>query len=295
MTVKSLRRRRGRVAYLYLAPALVFYLLFVIGPYLETIWYSLYSWDGIGPRIWAGLANYKTVFTDPELVSSLEHAFGFIVFFSVLPILIGLVIAAFVASDRRRNWTTFRALIFLPQIIPLVASGVAWAYMYGQYGLVNEVLRAVGLGAITRSWLGDFTWAYPAVGLVGTWVGTGLCMMLFISGIQKIDYQLYEAVRLDGAGRFREFFTITLPHLRGEITVAATVTVISALAAFDVVYIMTGGGPGTATIVPGLAIYQLAFSYNKVGLGASLGIVLSLLVYAVVLAINFLSRERADA
>jgi raffinose/stachyose/melibiose transport system permease protein len=295
MRTKSLRRRRGRVAYLYLAPALTVYLLFVIAPYLQTIWYSLYSWDGIGPKVWTGLANYGTVFTNSELRGSLEHAFGFIVFFSVLPILMGLVLAAFAATDRHRNWATFRALIFLPQIIPLVASGVAWTYIYGQDGLLNQVLRAIGLGGVARAWLGDFTWAYPAVGIVGTWVGTGLCMMLFVAGIQKIDYHLYEAVRIDGGGRIREFFTITLPQLRGEIAVAATVTVISALAAFDVVYIMTGGGPGTTTIVPGLAIYQLAFSYNEVGLAACLGIVLSLLVYAVVLLINFLARERADA
>ena len=131
---------------------------------------------------------------------------------------------------------------------------------------MNDVLRAVGLGSIARVWLGDFTWAYPAVGIVGTWVGTGLCLMLFVAGMQKIDFHLYEAVRLDGGGRVREFFTITLHQLRGEITVAATVTTISALAAFDVVYIMTAGGPGNTTMVPGLAIYQLAFSDNKVGL-----------------------------
>lgn len=294
MSKKSLRRRRGRVAYLYLAPALGFYLLFVIAPYAQTIWYSLYNWDGVGPKVWVGVSNYRKVFTNPTLVSALEHSFGFIVFFAVLPTTIGLVLAAFVAADRRRNWTTFRALIFLPQIVPLVASGVAWTYIYGQDGLLNQVLRLIGLGGITRAWLGDFTWAYPAVGIVGTWVGTGLCMVLFVSGIQKIDYQLFEAVRLDGGGRLREFVTITIPQLRGEIRVAATVTVISALAAFDVVYIMTGGGPGTTTIVPGLAIYQYAFSYNEVGLAASLGIVLSLLVYAIVLLINFVGRERSD-
>jgi raffinose/stachyose/melibiose transport system permease protein len=295
MSRKSLRRRRGRVAYLYLAPALGFYLLFVIVPYAETIWYSLYNWDGIGPKVWVGLANYRTVFTDPELVSALEHSLGFIVFFSVVPILVGLVLAALVAGDRRRNWTTFRAMIFLPQIVPLVASGVAWTYIYGQNGLLNQVLRLIGLGGITRAWLGDFTWAYAAVGIVGTWVGTGLCMVLFVSGIQKIDYQLYEAVRLDGGGRLREFTTITVPQLQGELRVAATVTVISALAAFDVVYIMTGGGPGTTTIVPGLAIYLYAFSYNKVGLAGALGIVLSLFVYAIVLLINFVARGRRDA
>ena len=288
----STKRRRGRSAYFYLAPALLFYTIFVIAPYLQSFWYSLYEWDGIGPAVWVGLGNYTKVFTNADHVGSLGHALGFIVFFSVLPIAIGVILAALVASDQRHNWTAVRAVIFLPQIVPLVASGIAWSYLYAQNGPLNQVLTSIGLGGITRAWLGDFTWAYPAVGLVGTWVGTGLCMVLFISGIQKIDTGLYEAVRLDGGGPIREFFAITLPQLRGEISVAATVTVISALASFDLVYIMTDGGPGTSTSVPGVTIYRLAFSYNQVGLAAALGIVLSLLVYALVIAINYFGRER---
>ncbi|WP_085370101.1 carbohydrate ABC transporter permease [Leifsonia sp. NCR5] len=288
------RRGRGR-AYLYLAPALLVYLTFVILPYLQTIWYSLYEWDGVGEAVWVGLGNYASVFTQPALISAIQHAFGYIVFFSFLPIAIGLVLAAIVAGDTRRNWTIPRAIIFLPQIVPLVASGIAWTFIYSQDGLINQVLRAVGLGDYARAWLGDFTWAYPAVGIVGTWVGIGLCMVLFISGIQKIDHGLYEAVRLDGGGRIREFFTITIRQLRGEISVALTLTVISALASFDVIFIMTGGGPGSSTTVPGVTIYRLAFSYNQIGLGAALGIVLSLLVYILVLGINAIFRERPSA
>lgn len=284
--------RSGRGAILFLAPALIAYTVFVIVPYLTTAWYSLYDWDGVGESTWVGLANYARVFTDPTQFAAILHAVGLIFFFSVLPIAFGLVLTAIITTRRRGSWAVTRTIIFLPQVLPLVAVGVAWKWIYAQEGLVNQLLGFVGLDGLERAWLGDATLAFPAVGIVGTWVSTGLCMVLFLSGVQKLDTSLYEAVRLDGGGRVREFFTVTLPGLRGEISVAATVTVISALASFDVVYVMTRGGPGTATIVPGVEIYNLAFSYNQVGQASALAIVLSILVYVIVLAINLASRER---
>ena len=284
--------RSGRGAFLLLAPALITYIVFVITPYLTTAWYSLYDWDGVGTSTWVGLANYGRVFTDPTQLASIIHAIGLIFFFSVLPIAFGLVLTAIISAQQRGSWSITRTIIFLPQVLPLVAVGVAWKWIYAQEGMLNQLLGFVGLGGLGRAWLGDAALAFPAVGIVGTWVTTGLCMVLFLSGVQKIDSSLYEAVRLDGGGRVREFFTVTLPGLRGEISVAATVTVISALASFDVIYVMTRGGPGTATIVPGVEIYNLAFSYNQVGQASALAIVLSFLVYIIVLAINLASRER---
>ena len=284
--------RSGRGALLLLAPALITYIVFVITPYLTTAWYSLYDWDGVGTSTWVGLANYGRVFTDPTQLASIIHAIGLIFFFSVLPIAFGLVLTAIISAQQRGSWSITRTIIFLPQVLPLVAVGVAWKWIYAQEGMLNQLLEFVGLGGLGRAWLGDSALAFPAVGIVGTWVTTGLCMVLFLSGVQKIDSSLYEAVRLDGGGRVREFFTVTLPGLRGEISVAATVTVISALASFDVIYVMTRGGPGTATIVPGVEIYNLAFSYNQVGQASALAIVLSFLVYIIVLAINLASRER---
>jgi raffinose/stachyose/melibiose transport system permease protein len=285
-------RRRGRVAWLYLAPAALVYIAFVLVPYGTTAWYSFFEWNGIGQSIWIGVDNYIGIFTNPDQVASLLHAIGLIFYFSVLPITFGLVLASVIAANHRRSWSITRAIIFLPQVLPLVAVAITWKWIYAQDGVLNQVLTAVGLGGATRAWLGDFTWAFPAVGFVGTWVCTGLCMVLFLSGIGKIDTALFEAVRLDGGGPVREFFTVTLPSLRGEITLAATVTVISALASFDIVYVMTRGGPGTSTMVPGVSIYNLAFSYGKVGEASALAVVLSLLVYLVVLVMNFLARSK---
>ncbi|MEV4776765.1 sugar ABC transporter permease [Microbacterium sp. LTA6] len=288
---RSGRRTRGGVAWLYLAPAAAFYLAFVIYPYVNSLWYSFFEWNGVGLATWVGLENYVRVFTEPEQFAALLNAVLLIFFFTVLPITFALILAA-VFARRRHSWGAVRAIVFLPQIVPLVAVGVAWRWIYSEDGLLNQALETVGLGVFARAWLGDYTWAFPAVGLVGTWVSTGLCLVLLLSGIQKIDPGLYEAVRLDGGGAITEFFTVTLPQLRGEIAVAATLTVISALASFDVVYIMTRGGPGTQTMVPGVEIYNQAFTNGRVGQASALAIVLSLLVYLVVILINGLVREK---
>jgi raffinose/stachyose/melibiose transport system permease protein len=139
--------------------------------------------------------------------------------------------------------------------------------------------------------LGDFDTALPAVGVIGAWVLIGLCTVLLLTGMSKIDPALFESARIDGAGAIQEFRSITVPSLRQEIGVCLTVTVIAALAAFDIVYIATGGGPGLATTVPGLQIYQLAFAGRQVGLASALAVVLFVLVLACVLPIQRLTRE----
>ncbi|MFE9040225.1 carbohydrate ABC transporter permease [Streptomyces sp. NPDC007818] len=289
--VRGARPAGRKVAYLYLAPALTLYTAFVALPWLHTVWLSFFTWDGVTPGTWAGLRNYATVLTDPALRSSILHALGFIGFYSLLPIALGLVLAAVIGGRGGRRYPVSRTILFLPQVVPLVAVGVTWKWMYATDGVVNQTLRALGLGSVTRAWLGDFTWAYLAVGLVGTWVMLGLCLIVFQAGIQKIDTSLYEAARIDGAGPVREFFAVTLPGLRAEIGVALTITVIAALASFDVVYVTTGGGPGDSTMVPGVLIYRLAFTNGEVGAACALAVVLSALIALIVLAISRITRE----
>ena len=181
--------------------------------------------------------------------------------------------------------------MFLPQIIPGAAAAIAWTWMYSPDGAVNQFLSAIGLESWTRAWLGDFTWALPAVGFIGTWVATGLCTLLLIAGIGKIDATLYEAADLDGASRFQQFRSVTIPGLKSEIGVCVTITIISALASFEVVFMSTQGGPGRATMVPGVEVYQLAFTESQIGLASALAIVLSILVLAVILPLQRLFRE----
>jgi raffinose/stachyose/melibiose transport system permease protein len=285
--------RSGRwMGWLFVAPALTFYAVFVLWPICLTLEYSLYRWDGIGPSTWVGLANYRKVFTDHDLSGTILNAFKLILFFSAIPVLLGLVTAATIRRiATSRLATVARVVVFLPQVIPLVAAGIIWSSLLYSNGLVNQLLSHLGLGTVSRAWLGDFSTALPAVGVIGAWVLLGLCVLLLLAGMSRIDPALYEAARIDGAGPVREFLSITVASLRQEIGVCVTVTVIAALASFDIIYISTQGGPGNSTMVPGLEIYYQAFSERQVGVASALAVVLMVLVLICILPIQWLTRE----
>jgi raffinose/stachyose/melibiose transport system permease protein len=285
-------QRETIIGWLFVLPALVMYALFVLQPLVLTIHYSFYKWNGVGPKTWVGLKNYVTIFQIPDLIGTISNAFWLVIWFSFIPVGLGLVVASVmhrVASGRLG--AIARTVLFLPQVIALVAAGIIWGMLLSLPGLINQLLKTVGLGAITRAWLGDFDWALPAVGLIGIWVLLGFCTVLLLTGITKVDPALYESARIDGAGWFREFFTITVPLLRHEIGVCLTVTAIAALAAFDIVYVTTAGGPGNSTAVPGIQIYILAFTERAIGPASALAVMLMILVVVIILPIQWLSRE----
>ena len=280
-----------RVGYLYVLPGLLIYAAFVLVPFGHTFWISFHAWDGITPSRWVGLENYRRVFTDPQVRETFTHALVLIGFYAILPLILGLLLAALLSRLRVRGISAFRAVLFLPQVVALVAVGIVWRWILGPDGALNEGLRAIGLGSLARPWLGDFTWALPAVGLVGTWVTFGLAMVLLVAGVQKIPASLYDAARVDGAGPFREFFVVTLPGLRNEIVVVLVLTTTTALRSFDLVYVMTGGGPGTSTSVPSYRLYTAAFQTGEAGLGAAIGIVLALAIFTLAFGITRLGER----
>jgi raffinose/stachyose/melibiose transport system permease protein len=290
---RNARQARHWSALLWVAPAFGMYAGFVLYPMFQSVQYSFYDWDGIGPATPAGLDNWKAIFTQPELLHSVEHAFVLIVFYTVLPVGLGLVAASLIRELRPGPFnTTARVMLFIPQVLPLVAAGIAWTWMYSSDGLVNQVLRAVGLDQHTRAWLGDFTFALPAVGVIGVWVMLGFCTVLLLAGIGKIDPSLYEAARIHGAGRISEFFAVTLPGLRRELVVCTTFTMIAALASFDIIQISTQGGPGYQTMVPGVQIYRLTFLQQHVGQASALAVFLAALVLVLIWPIQRLGREK---
>lgn len=286
------RRRWGQLV--WVAPALAVYAFFVLRPLITSVQYSLYDWNGIGAATWVGGANYVTVLTDPDQLGIIANAVVLIFFFTVIPVALGLLAAALMHGLPRGSFTTVsRSVLFIPQVIPLVAAGIVWDWVYSTNGIANQLLSAVGLGGLARPWLADFDTALPAVGLIGSWVQLGLCTLLLLTGIAKIDPSLYEAARLDGASRLRVFWHVTLPGLRREIGVCVTVTMIAALASFDIVYITTQGGPGDQTMVPGVEIYRLAFSEREVGQASAMAVVLMVLVLVAILPVQRLT-QRSD-
>jgi raffinose/stachyose/melibiose transport system permease protein len=285
-------RQETLVGWLLTLPALLMYALFVLVPLVLTIYYSFFRWSGVGAMTWVGLKNYLTIFRFPDLLGTIVNAFWLVVWFSFIPVGLGLIVASVIHRVATgRLGAVARTVLFLPQVIPLVAAGIIWGWLLALPGLVNQTLRSIGLAAIARAWLGDFDWALPAVGLIGIWVLLGFCTVLLLTGMGKLDPSLYESARLDGASWFQEFLTITVPLLKYEIGVCLTVTVTAALAAFDIVYVTTAGGPGNSTAVPGIQIYILAFTQREIGLASALAVLLMLLVIAVIVPINRLSRE----
>lgn len=279
-------------AYLYLLPGAVVYVLFVLRPLLMTAWISLFDWDGLTLGTWVGPDNYTALLTDPRLREALLHSLVFLFFYALVPVAAGLVLTALMVRVRIRGLGVFRALLFVPQVLSTVVVAVSWRWIYDPDGPLNGLLRAVGLDALARSWLGDNTTALPAVGLIGSWVMYGLCLVLFLAGALRIPRELFEAARLDGAGPVREFRTVIVPALRGETGLALVLTVTQALRNFDIVWNTTAGGPGHSTTVPSVFLYQDAFVSREVGDAAAIGIALTLLTLTVCGLITRVLRER---
>lgn len=283
--------------WLYLLPGLIIYLAFTFYPILETVRTSFYEWNGFSAqRNWVGLENYQVVFSDPQFTGAFLHNLVFILFYCVLPVLVGLLLASVLSQRALPGMTFFRTILFLPQVISMVVVGVIWRWIFNpQFGPLNILLNTLGLSGLTRAWLGDFTLALPAVGSIGTWVQYGFCMILFLAGMQHISEEYYEASSLDGANAFKQFVHITIPGLRPEIGVALVTTIIAALRVFDLVYVTTRGGPGNATLVVGFLIYRSAFQQNRIGYASAIATVLMLIILVISLLIRRLQTGNGEA
>jgi raffinose/stachyose/melibiose transport system permease protein len=268
--------------------------VFLLRPTLESAWIALFEWDGISTSRWVGLDNFRSVLGDPRIWEALSHSLVFIVFYALLPIALALLTVAIVSRFRVRGLAFYRAVFFLPYILSTVVVAIAWRWIFAEAGPLNGVLRAAGLGDLARAWLGDFGTALPSVGLIGTWVMFGLAFVLFVSGLQHVPSELYEAARLDGAGAVREFFAVTLPALRGEIQVALVLLITAALRNFDIVWNTTAGGPGSSTAVPSYYIYREAFVTHHVGRASAIAVVLTLIILAVVALSMYLTRGESE-
>ena len=198
---------RGRAAlpYLYLLPAFLFFVPFVLVPFVHTVGLSFYEWDGLTRAAFVGLDNYREAFGSRLVRSAFGHALVLIFFFGVLPVLLALPLAVSSARTSVPGGNALRTLIFLPQAISTVVVGVSWGWILALDGPLNAALRALGFDGAAVDWLGSFTWALPSLGIVGTWTLIGLCVALFFAGLQQIPASLYDAAAVDGANRWREF------------------------------------------------------------------------------------------
>lgn len=277
----------------FIAPAVSLFSIFVVFPIFQTVWLSFWKWDRISPGVWVGLENYKKVLSNPEIYSAFSHSLVFVIFYSLLPITIGLLITLLLLRVKIRGESFFRAVLFLPQIISTVVVAISWRWIYAADGPINAVLAKIGLESITTAWLGNFDTSLFAVGIIGTWINYGLAMILFLSGAQRISQDLLDADRIDGANMRQEFRYILIPSIKGEISIVLIITITFALRNFDIVWNATQGGPGNSTNVPSLFIYKSAFVTRYVGEAAATSFILAIVIL-IVTGILLFSRKDAN-
>lgn len=290
------RRRDRAFGYVYLLPALTFLGVLIVYPIGKVIEYSFQNWSGVGPATFAGVANYTLVWQNPAERGSLAHIGILFIFFALLPVAVGLLIAGLLGRVQPRGSSVFRAIFFLPQVVVTVVVAIIWSWLLAPSGSgsLNGIIHTLGLGpAVGPAYLGDFGSALISIGLMAAWLDFGLCFLLFQAGVQRLSPDLYSAARIDGAGLLREFVYITVPLLRREIGAAIVITTVMALQGFTLVYTSTGGGPGTSTTIPGILIFRDAFQLGEVGVAAALSLVLAILVFIVTLGIRALLERNA--
>jgi raffinose/stachyose/melibiose transport system permease protein len=269
---------------IFLIPGIILFLMFIVMPFIANIGLSFTRWNGIGTPQWIGLANYERAFADKLFWTSFSNNLVIIIQMTIIPTIIGLVLATVLFDYIAKCFGTrvasiFRAGFYMPQITPVVVAAIVWRWIFQpDWGALNAVLTQLGLPELTHNWLGEASTAMASVTLMLIWFQVGYPLVIFMAGLQRIDPELYEAVEIDGGTWSDKFFHITLPLLRPEIYVVTLTTTIHALKTFGPIYAMTRGGPGSATIVASYFSYKNFFENSNVGYGSAIATVLTIII-----------------
>ncbi len=279
--------------WLFLAPALIAFLVFVINPIVQSIWVSFHEWDGLGDKTWVGLQNYIELFDDEIFYVSLKNNLIWLVLYMLAPVF-GLLLALLL-NQQLRGLRLVKALFFFPFVISQVVVGLVFSwFMDPSFGLLAEAFSAVGLEPVPVLSNEDYvTYGIIAAGL---WPQIAYCLILYLTGLQSVNPEVVEAARMDGAKSISMLRYIVLPELRPATFIAVVVTVIGALRSFDLVAIMTAGGPyGSSTVLAYYMYEQAIFNY-RMGYGAAIATVLFLImdVYIAFFLRRMLRRERGE-
>ncbi|OUM94446.1 MAG: lactose ABC transporter permease [Thermobacillus sp. ZCTH02-B1] len=267
-------RTKAHVPYLFLMPAIVLFSVFTVYPIVYSFLLSFQTGAG-GNMKYAGLANYRRLLEDSIFWKSLSNTFIILAVQVPVMLFLALVLASMLHSLVRGR-AFFRISFFMPAVTALVSYSIIFSLMLAGDGLVNQLLEAVGLKAVP--WLSHPVWAKAAIILALTWRWTGYNMMIYLAGMQNIPDSLYEAASIDGAGKIRQFFTITIPQLRPIILLTAILSTIGTLQLFDEPYTLTRGGPSDATLTIGMYLYQTGFRYFDFGYASTLAYVIVVLI-----------------
>ncbi|WP_248761145.1 carbohydrate ABC transporter permease [Pseudarthrobacter sp. SSS035] len=286
------RRAQTRLGIALITPLMILVLVFFVLPLGSAIYYSFVDFDGINPNpSFVGLDNYSRMFTDPEVWHALSNNAIWIVIGTVGPLAIGLILALLLWSVRRGNMF-YRLAFFLPYVLPGIAIGIVWGWIYDPLnGWLNKALQGMGFGHLATGWLGDPNTALYAVLATAIWASTGFVLIIFLSALRNVDTELVDASRLDGANAAQRLWYIILPQIMPVFLMVTTITLVGGFSVFDIIFIMTGGGPANATNVMGTYAYSSAFKVSDISYGTTLALLITALSVPCAVLLNRLQRR----
>jgi len=290
MKLKKLLYRESVWAFILLLPNLIGFLMFLLIPLVASFIFSFTKWNLMSPIQWVGFANYIELFKDETFLKSLWNT----IYYTLGTVPIGVIISLFLAvalNQRIKGIKIFRAAYFLPVIGSFVAAALVWSWMYNpEFGLLNYLLSVIGIKG--PGWLTSLNWAMPSIIITTIWKGLGFNMLLFLAGLQGIPQSYYEAADIDGAKWFSKFLHITIPLLSHTTLFVVIISTINSFQGFDLIYMMTNGGPARSTSVLVFYLYQNAFKYFRMGYASAIAYVLFFLILIFAIVQFWLQKKR---
>lgn len=276
--------------YLFLAPALVVIGLIFAFPIVRLVTLS-FQRPFQGEMLFVGLTNYQAIFKDDVFLRAVRNNLTLLISVPIM-VFIALILAIFL-FDRIRGWQFYRTTLFLPYLLPITVVGLIFSYIFQLSGVLNDFLKVIGLERFILDWLGSTKLALPTLMFVIVWKEVGFGIVLFLARLMSVEEELFDAAKIDGANWWRLQWHITLPQLATTIEFFTIVSIITILSwVFGYVYVMTGGGPGNATMVAELFIYLTGFRYNQMNIASAVSVIL-LLVTGIFIFLELRLRERS--
>lgn len=274
-------------------PALLIYCSIVVIPALYSISISFFKWNGIGEKKFVGIKNYLNLFTkDPVFTLALSNNLIWIVLTLVFTTSIALMLALLLNRSFKGR-VVYRAVFYFPYMLSWIVIGIVWKWIYNpNIGFLDEVMKRIGLGHLNITWLSDPKIALYCVFVAALWQSVGQPMLYFLAGLQAIPKELFEAAEVDGAGKFATFFRITVPQLRETFVIVLATLIIGSMKVYDVVYVMTAGGPVNSTQTLASYMYAQTFKYSNLGTGSAIATIMMLVMMIVIIPyVLFTTKE----
>lgn len=277
-------RSRRRAGFFFFLPALIFLAIFLIGPMLTAVFFSFTRYTILSPPTFRGLRNYQFIFTLPVFWNSLRVTFLYVAGRVTIVLALGLFIAL-VLNEKVPFYGFFQSIYFLPYVFPLAVTSIVWRYIFRPFSLMEQMTSIFGIPPIP--WLSDGRYALVAVTISTIWSGVGYYSILLLAGLQTISKDTLEAAVIDGAGWWQRLFRIILPLLKPTMFYVIVIATIGSIQGFAAFLVLTGGGPGNATRVLGLLLYEYGFAHLQMGVASAMSIVL----FAIVLGFTLLQHR----